>query len=242
MKPLRPFWSYYGAKWRMIKYYPTPRYNSVIESFAGSACYSLHYPDKNIVLCDTDPVIAGLWSYLIEVKESEILSIPVDIECVDDLAKWPQEVRWLVGFWLNRAQSRPSKSASAWMRSRIRPGSFWGTRSRELIASQLYRIRHWRVYYGSYNSLNNTSATWFVDPPYCGRAGSHYKYGSYSIDYSHLANWCYSRAGLVIACESSSASWLPFTPFHGLKTHTIGGRNCQEAVWVSDNGEYPGLC
>jgi len=45
MSGLRPFWRYYGGKWRAAPSYPSPRCETIIEPFAGAAGYSLRYPD-----------------------------------------------------------------------------------------------------------------------------------------------------------------------------------------------------
>ncbi len=61
---IRPFFSFYGSKWRDApRHYPA--YSSIIEPFAGSAGYALRYADLQVTLCDADPVIVGVWSYLI---------------------------------------------------------------------------------------------------------------------------------------------------------------------------------
>ena len=124
----------------------------------SSSSHSLVRPDTR---CDTRtgksssarriPVIYGVWDYLIHVPAKEILAIP-DLEPGQTVADLPisQEARWLVGFWLNRGASRPRTGPSAWMRDGIRPGSFWGERVRQTIASQVDRIRHWQVYNCSY--------------------------------------------------------------------------------------------
>lgn len=234
MKPLRPFFSYYGAKWRLARLYPRPAFDLLREPFAGSACYALHYPDRRVELCDSDPIIAGLWSYLIAVKEDEIRSIPSRIDSVDDLAaSWPQEVRWLVGFWLTRAGAMPNRTASAWRRELLTSPeyrrSFWGDWVKHLIAAQLRHIRHWRVVEGDYRQISDEPATWFVDPPYQGRPGSHYRHGSKKLDYAELAAWCGSRQGQVIACEAQGASWLPFEPLAVVKSNQK--RYSREAVW-----------
>ena len=143
-KDLRPFFSFYGGKWRVTpKHYPKPRHATIVEPFAGSAGFSLRYADRRVVLCEIDPVIASVWRYLIGVSPQEIRSIP-DVPLggsVDDLPV-PQEARWLVGFWVNRGVSRPRNKPSRWMREGIRPGSFWGDRVRSSIASQVDSIRH----------------------------------------------------------------------------------------------------
>ena len=50
---LRPFFGYYGGKWRdAVKHYPAPQFDIVMEPFAGSAGYALRYAERNVVLCD----------------------------------------------------------------------------------------------------------------------------------------------------------------------------------------------
>lgn len=232
---LRPFFSYYGGKWRSAaKLYPKPIYGTVIEPFAGSAGYSLRYADREVILCDADPIIRGIWRYLIAAKESEILAIPdVDIGgTVDDLPVC-QEARWLVGFWLSRATSSPRKSPSKWMRQKDERlfSMCWGDRVRTRIAAQITHIRHWRVIDGSYidsASVVDGEATWFIDPPYQ-IAGSHYRYGSGKIDYSELACWCRSLNGQVVVCENEGANWLPF---NRLAEVNGSSKRSVEAIWV----------
>ncbi len=226
---LRPFFCYYGGKWRDAMRYPTPKHSTIVEPFAGAAGYALRYPNRRVVLCEIDPIVASVWSYLVRVRADEVLALP-DLEGhVDDLAI-PQEARWLIGFWLNKGCSSPRKTPSSWMRSGIRPGSFWGERVRQTIASQLEAIRHWRVLHGSFEHCPEMTATWFVDPPYEG-AGSHYRYGSRHIDYAALGAWCRGRSGQVIVCENEGASWLPFEPLASAKT-TRAGQRSREAVWT----------
>lgn len=231
---LRPFFGYYGGKWRdALKHYPEPEHDTIVEPFAGSAGFSLRYFTKKVVLCDVDPVLAEVWRYLIRVKPKEILSIP-DLApdgSIDDL-KVSQEAKWLVGFWLNRGASSPRKGPSKWMRDGIRPGSFWGDRVRHTIASQVDAIRHWQVHNRSYSNCPvRRKATWFVDPPYEG-AGRHYRFGSEKIDYEALADWCKSRTGQVIVCENKGATWLPFQDLADVKT-TRGDCRSKEVYWLS---------
>lgn len=230
---LRPFFSYYGGKWRDApKRYPRPAHETIVEPFAGSAGYSLRYPDRRVLLCDLDPYIVGVWEYLLRASEAEVLALP-DLgpeQTIDDLPIC-QEARWLVGFWLNRAPEQPRPRPSGWMRSGIRPGSFWGQRVRETVARQLHAIRHWRVELGSYEATSGAgTATWFVDAPYVG-AGRHYRFDASGIDFGELAAWCRSRPGQVIVCENDGATWLPFTDQDSAKT-TRRGRCSREAVWV----------
>ena len=140
MKRLELFFTYFGGKWRIAKHYPEPHYKSLIEPFAGSAGYSLHYPHKNVLLFDRDPIICSVWDYLIHAKESEILALPFEIT---DVREMPliQEAKWLIGFWLNKGNVSPCNIPGKWMRDGWRPNSFWGEVIRARIASQLNQIR-----------------------------------------------------------------------------------------------------
>jgi hypothetical protein len=64
---VKPFFCFYGGKWRAA----TPIHTTIVEPFAGAAGYATRYPDCNIVLVERDPIIAGLWRYLVGVKSSE---------------------------------------------------------------------------------------------------------------------------------------------------------------------------
>jgi len=96
---VRPFFTYYGGKWRAAPRYPAPRYSIIIEPFAGSAGYSLRYYDRQVVLVEKDPQIAALWRYLIKATASDFLNLPDVPEgmSVDDLNVC-QEARYLIGF------------------------------------------------------------------------------------------------------------------------------------------------
>lgn len=238
---LRPFFGYYGGKWRdALKHYPEPQHDTIVEPFAGSAGYSLRYASRKIILCEIDPVLAEVWRYLIAVEPSEIRAIPdVPVDgTVDDLKKITQEAKWLVGLWLNRGIAQPRVSPSKWMRDGIRPGSFWGKRVRETIASQVEAIRHWQVFNKSYEECPFAEqATWFIDPPY-EKAGQYYRFGSKQIDYEALATWSRARRGQVIVCENEGATWLPFRKLADVKT-TRAHRRSVEVYWLNsfENGQ-----
>ena len=232
---LKPFFSFYGGKWRAAPKYPAPQHDRIIEPFAGSAGYSVRYHERNIVLYDKDPVIAGLWDYLIHVSSKEIMSLPSELRHIDDL-RCCQEAKWLIGFWLNKGSSAPSKQPSAWMRSGIRPSSYWGEVIKERIAGQVDKIRHWKVYNTSFEYIPDQPATWFVDPPYQ-KAGLRYKHGSKSVDFDALSQWCRSRSGQIIVCENDGADWLPFTHFADIKSNpgSRGKGKSKEAICLISN-------
>ena len=66
---------YYGRKEKVFKYYPSPKNDTIIEPFAGSAVYSLKNFEKNIIILDKDERIINIWNYLKEVSLTETIEI-----------------------------------------------------------------------------------------------------------------------------------------------------------------------
>ena len=236
---MRPFFSFFGSKWRVANHYPVPRHSTIIEPFAGSAGYSLRYPNHQIRLFDADPGICAVWRFLIGVTPEEIMRLPLAFNHIDELNVCP-EAKALVGFWLNKGSVQPGKSPSKWMRDyQLRqPGVYWGGRIRERIASQVESIRHWTISHASYEDIPNQPATWFIDPPY-EIAGKAYRF--HNLDYPALGAWCRSRLGQIVACENEGAEWLPFRSFKSVQAleGRRGGKRSEEAIWTND--ERPAL-
>jgi len=235
MAGIRPYFVYYGGKWRAAPRYPAPCHDTIIEPFAGSAGYALRYPDRKVVLVEKDAILAELWRYLIRATAPDFLGLPDlrDGETTDDL-RICDGARALIGFWLNKGVSSPRKSPSAWMRSGVRPKSYWGPEVRAMLAAQAGKIAHWQIIEGDYTEAPDTLATWFVDPPYVG-AGHMYRHGPKGIDYAALASWCLARSGQVMVCENSGATWLPFKE-HLVAKSLPGSRgkgHSNEALWSS---------
>lgn len=229
---LRPFFSFYGAKARIVRRYPAPTHHTIVEPFAGSASYACAYPTRQIILVEKDPTIANLWRWLIEdATPSDVMALP-DLEpdqTTNDL-DIDAAPRTLIGFWLNKGSSRPCRTPSKWMRSGSAPNQFWGEAIRERVASQLEHIRHWQVIHGDYSDAPNITATWFIDPPYQ-EAGKYYRHSSKQIDFTHLADWVLEREGQVMVCENVGADWLPFRPFATVKATK---RPSPEAIWTNE--------
>lgn len=222
---LRPFFSYYGGKYRLAPFYGKPKMPLLIEPFAGSAGYSTLHHECEVRLFDLDPVIVGLWRYLIKAKSSEIRSIPIT-NCADDVKT--EEARWLVGFWLNGGSAAPKRNASG--------RNSWTTATRDRIAAQVDCIRHWQAALANYESIRNVGATWFIDPPYQ-QAGVYYRKSSKQIDFTTLGDWCRERVGHVIVCENEGADWLPFVPFKDARSSgTTADRNgiTKEVIYERD--------
>lgn len=214
---MRPMFPYYGSKWNMARYYPKPEQDVVIEPFAGGAGYSSFYGVRKAILVDKDPILAGLWSYLIKVSPEEIMALPELPEVGDNVDNYalPQEAKWLIGFWLNRGSATPKKARTAYSARTDRAQLNWGLKAKERVASQLELISEWQVQDGDYHTAPDIKATWFVDPPY-GDKGKFYRVPF--KDFDHLGAWCLKRQGMLIACEGSGADWLPFEELGTFKT------------------------
>ena len=82
--------------------------------------------------------------------------------------------------------------------------------TRQRIALQVDRIKHWQVIEGDYTTAPDIEATWHIDPPYNNKPGKYYPYQPDS--FADLGQWCTTRKGLVMVCENDGAEWLPFKP------------------------------
>ena len=69
---MKPFFTYYGGKYRAAPKYPAPRHETIVEPFAGSAGYSVRHFARDVRLYDVDPIIVGVWSYLTRTPADEI--------------------------------------------------------------------------------------------------------------------------------------------------------------------------
>ncbi len=234
---IRPFWRYYGGKWRAAPLYPPPQHDTIIEPFAGAAGYSLRYPHKRILLVEKYAVIAEMWRWLIGATEAEVRTLPI-VRSVDDLPQsTPAGARALIGFCFAYAAHHPQRQITKGCMRKIESGArgcvTWNEAQRERVASQVSRIRHWRVLEGEYTLAPDIRATYFVDPPYNNNAGKRYVWNSTHLDYPALARWCRSRRGQVIVCEQAGASWLPFDDFALFREGPRGTRS-REVIWTND--------
>lgn len=224
---MKPFFSYFGSKYSFAgKLYHAPRYKTIVEPFAGSAAYAAQYYDRDVVLCDKNPVIVGVWDFLIKSTRADIMNIGMISKggTVDEL-KVSQEAKWLVGFWLHAAAASPGKSTTGW--------SNWNPSTRARVASQVGKIKHWKVHQCSYeNAPVEGPATWFIDPPYQ-EDGKHYKCSAKDIDFNRLGDWCRTRVGQSIVCENQGANWLPFERLRSTASARQGEKKekSHEVVW-----------
>jgi site-specific DNA-adenine methylase len=218
-------WSYYGSKSKIVKLYPPPIFNKIIEPFAGSARYSLLYFDKDITLVDKNIKIIKIWEYLKNCNEKDILSLPIlkEGETLDDFNLSEGEKLFL-GFIVNEGSATPCKQVTRWAAPN------YNYKIKE-TAKILFKIKHWKLLNCCYTELGNEQATWFIDPPYT-HGGEFYPCSKNEIDFKYLSDWCKSRKGQTIVCENTKADWLPFIP---IRKVFQAKRSSIEAMWVNLN-------
>lgn len=238
MTRLRPFFQYFGAKYRLAPKYPYPVHNTIVEWYAGSAQYACLHHGHEVVLIEKYAPVAAIWEWLISAALSDIDRLPTIIDRdlkSYGLAPGPEA---LIGFWLTSASASPRRSMSARCRQSLPGGSHagqaiaWGHRVKQRIKDQLPAIRHWTVLHGDVTDIDPglISATHFVDPPYQ-VAGKNYP--EHALDYGQIADRCRQAEGQVIVCEAAGANWLPFEPLGRVKASSRGGaRHSHEMVWV----------
>ena len=228
---LNQFFGYFGSKLVLSARYPPPRHETIVEPFAGSAGYATRYHRHRVVLVEKSPTVASVWRYLLRATARELLALPdlADGQSVADLGV-PEEARALIGFWLGMGDGAPRNFRSTRMREKPE-GCSWGRTVRARLASQVDKIRHWRIIEGDYSEAPDVEATWFIDPPYQ-VAGHVYRCSSAEIDFAELGAWCRARRGQVIVCENEGATWLPFRPFRAL--NTVSNTPSTEAIWTND--------
>jgi site-specific DNA-adenine methylase len=218
---------YYGRKDKIFKYYPTPKYDTIIEPFAGSAVYSLKNYKKNVIILDKDERIINIWNYLKAATTDEILSLPLLVrgqtlndEEFNNLSLVQKD---LISFFTNPSSAQPKRSVGKF--------NIWHEKNRKRLSEDVNKIKHWEIILGDYRDIPNQDATWFIDPPYQGNGGKYYKHGNKGINYQELADWVQSRQGQVIVCENSEADWLPFRPLKELQGQR---HNKVEVIWEND--------
>lgn len=221
--------SYFGSKSKIVRYYPSPRYPFIIEPFCGSARYSLLYKERQVWINDYWPIITDVWQWIVKAEQAEIDALP-ELQYGEYLSSYnlPRQQRTLLSFTVNRGNGFPNNKMQKWS---VKNGETSKLKKRLSLCCPL--IRHWKITNVDYRKLPNVEATWFIDPPY-EKQGHDYKHGSKGINYAELAEWCKSRKGQVIVCESDSAEWLPFKFLKRHQAQTKYRTTYDEMIWTNE--------
>jgi hypothetical protein len=225
--------SYLGSKSKLAHLYPAPRYDRIIEPFAGSARYALRYFDREVILFDDSPMIVRLWEYLIAASEKDILGLP-DIESkrsLDEIESLTPVERDLIGFHLCRGKAKPRK---------VGHGQNSWNQDKKRIAADVWKVKHWKVARLAFGPVLTVCppATWFIDGPYqhtqIRSNGDRYPVGD-GLDYMEMGSIIRQLEGQVIVCEGADADWLPFTLLREVSANTNGHntKKYKELVWMN---------
>ncbi len=221
--------TYYGSKSKLIHLYPPPRFDKIIEPFAGSARYALKYFERDILLVDKYGVIIKIWKWLQKCSPADITGLPKLTKGLKiDSLNISEDERLFLGMIAGISSISPRNTVSQFSAEQN------GRKNQyKRIADQLFKIRHWKIECKDYKDIENTEATWFIDPPY--QIGGH-AYVENNIDFLGLSEWCKSRQGQAIVCENMQANWLPFLPIKA----SIGsnGTYQTEAIWTNLDSCY----
>ena len=222
-QPPRAF-PYYGSKARLAKHYPEPRYDVIVEPFAGAAAYSQRYWEYKIMLCDLDPRVIACWQYLIEATAKDILALPqvhygLDLNTLN-LAAGEHALLEFHNFdGFAHVKGRRVGKRCIWNRYQQR------------LAKLVHRFSHWEAHCMSYVDIPTAKLTWFIDPPYQ-FGGEHYECGTEGFSFSDVATFARTRQGQVVVCENMKATWLPFRPLADHKGVT--NKITVEAIWTNE--------
>lgn len=210
-----PLLKWFGSKWLSAKRLPPPEYPTLIEPFAGGAGYACRFPERNVVLAESDPHLYALWRWLIsEATEGDIREIPLNLPEGTDI----RSVGLSYGqSLLLKTWQRTNNVGSCWTISPWgnKPGQ-WTANTRARVAAEVGEVKHWEIHPDGLDLLRRErEATWFVDPPY----QYNYQYRQPSPVYDVLARLIQGQKGQIIVCEAacpktgSVPQWLPFLPF-----------------------------
>lgn len=194
----------------------------MIEPFAGSMAYTMHYRPSFAIGVESNRPVVDLWHRLTSMSRDELKSFPAPVfgERTTDL--WH-----LLAAGGASISDRNYRTVNDFMVVHFE-------RSRRL-ALRHYDYARERVLYahGDYTSAPDVEATWFIDPPYERIDGYRHR-----PDYNALARWVKGRRGQVIVCEGGDADWLDFTEHAGLRNGlrlTAGvAEPSHEVVWMHD--------
>lgn len=218
----RVAFSYYGGKGKLANKYPKPLYPTIVEPFAGGACYSLKYYWKKILLIDSNPNVISIWHFIQSEdclkwidKIPKSISSGQKISNIDSIKSFPKGLYYLLQSAANVGCAGTKKAQNVDTITKI-GSACWRNNTIDKIRYWHDKIKHWDILLGDYKEVKNIKATWFIDPPYCNNAGQRYTHNS--IDYQSLTKWVEKRQGQVIVCENHGSNWLKFDRFQDNRT------------------------
>jgi site-specific DNA-adenine methylase len=213
---------YYGRKKRLVNLYPQPVFNTIIEPFAGSAPYSLKWGEsRRVIIIEKDLQVYELWKTLQKTSPEDMLN---------KSSLYPGEKTSDFLHILHSASKRAFDYKTITVTKVL--STNWNCNKKQM-AKEIPKISGWDILCGDYTDSPDIEATWFIDPPYQGDAGTGYRFGSSQINYKNLSDWILTRKGQVIVCGSPNDTWLGFETL--TTQRSINGKVNQEGVFLINN-------
>ena len=217
--------SYFGSKSKIIKTYPTPKFDTIIEPFAGSAQYACLYGlDKPVWINDKYTVIYNIWKWLQNATIKDIDNLPELKLCerVSDITYLSQVEKDLLGFSIGISSNAP-RDKCTWMAANNNSVLQFKKRVKRIIG----KIDHWLITNLDYTEciIPEYNCTYFLDPPYQYR-NSDYVISNNTNFYIELAAHITNLKGHILTCESIKANWLHDFKLHEIM-YTTSGCHCE---------------
>jgi hypothetical protein len=214
---ISPLFKWFGSKWQSAKRYPQPKYDTIVEPFAGGAGYSLNHCDRSVVIWEDDPNVSRLWRWILnEATTALIAEIPVGIPVGTDVRTLGLSVgqQLLLKHWQRTNNVGDCWTVSPWG---DKPGQ-WTANTRARVAEEIHAVKHWK--FEDPFSYIDAPCTWFIDGPYL----FNYRYRSdlpeFDFDALSSLEQTITRKSQVIVCEAKCKKtgripdYLPFVESH----------------------------
>ena len=207
---------YFGRKGQSAASYPAPEYPMVIEPFAGSMAYTLHYRPAYAIGIDADASVAALWHRLAAMTLEAIRDAPGPV-----LGEQTYDLWHILGESSSTSLLLNYRTANELLVHRFEH------QRRLALRHHDYATRNIIYRNGDYTDAPDVEATWFIDPPYFHTNGYRHR-----PDVERLARWVRTRRGQVIVCEGEGADWLEFVEH--ARPRSIGHTRRAELIWTAN--------
>ncbi len=234
--------SFYGAKSKILAFYPSPKHDMIIEPFAGGASYSLrHGAGREVWINDLDPKVFAMWTFIRDDLPAWLDRIPARVAVGERVSGLLHEMPLGLVSLLQSEANQGTQGAKGVHDQVTSMGAKCWPRIKDKLAWAHERCQGWIITNLAYNYIHAEAvgaragaATWFIDPPYDNTAGRRYR--QQVVDYNALRDFCLTRRGQVIVCENMGAGWLPFQPVvnrRGIRSR-YQKSTAQEGIWVGE--------
>ena len=243
MKNFSTAFSFFGGKGSIIKKYPMPIYDQIIDPFVGGGSYPLLYYNRKVIINDLNKDVVDAWKFIQSPNEDELRSIPRNIkpgDKISDFGNFSRGFSFILRCNANHGTGGTRKGLGVNVITKFAANRFY-YKSVIKVRKISSLIQHWEILNTSYENIENIQGTYFIDPPYQYHGGDQYNCSSNNIDYAQLALWLKSRMGQVIVCENSNSPWiseLPKGPFNRLvfnRTDTMVRKKDNESIINFEN-------